>query len=408
MNDSQKFLFDEFFDSLSLLEELFASNQISLRRGRIFDSLPGLIDVDSLARKGRVEGMLMGVAVGDALGHSTEWKFDPTSRHEKYGTIVDHLTTHDARAGRISDDSQMTFWTLERILARGKFEFEDLVRCFVDRQNSIVGLGQNTAASLSRHRRRRDAETLSIAQCVGDPQNEGRGNGALMRFSPIVLPHLFAPSTQLWPDAVMSAFATHGNPVALSSILAMTHLLWQMLARPTGDSPSATWWIDEYLRVGGDLEVGPLPYPLNTDPIPKWFDGFRGTLCDFIDIKVRRAFRDGVPLRDACSLAGFGSRADCIQTVPAVLFVLMCHADSFESSIVAAVNDTKDNDTIAAIVGALVGALHGQRSIRRRWIAGIKSYSLKITGRESMSDREVMESMSEQAAHWIRHSPNQR
>jgi ADP-ribosylglycohydrolase len=35
------------------------------------------------------------------------------------------------------------------------------------------------------------------------------------------------------------------------------------------------------------------------------------------------------------------------------------------------VNDTKDNDTIAAIVGALVGALHGRNGLPQRWVDGL-------------------------------------
>jgi ADP-ribosylglycohydrolase len=33
-----------------------------------------------------------------------------------------------------------------------------------------------------------------------------------------------------------------------------------------------------------------------------------------------------------------------------------------------AVHDTKDNDTVAAIVGAAVGALHGRAGLPARWI----------------------------------------
>ena len=39
--------------------------------------------------------------------------------------------------------------------------------------------------------------------------------------------------------------------------------------------------------------------------------------------------------------------------------------------IVRAVNDTWDNDTAAAIVGAAVGALHGRRALPERWVAGL-------------------------------------
>jgi len=35
------------------------------------------------------------------------------------------------------------------------------------------------------------------------------------------------------------------------------------------------------------------------------------------------------------------------------------------------VNDTFDNDTIAAVVGAAVGALHGARALPSRWRAGL-------------------------------------
>jgi ADP-ribosyl-[dinitrogen reductase] hydrolase len=46
----------------------------------------------------------------------------------------------------------------------------------------------------------------------------------------------------------------------------------------------------------------------------------------------------------------------------------MRHADDPEEAILRAVSDTKDNDTIGAIVGAAVGALHGEncRSVEAR------------------------------------------
>lgn len=34
-------------------------------------------------------------------------------------------------------------------------------------------------------------------------------------------------------------------------------------------------------------------------------------------------------------------------------------------------NDTRDNDTVAAIVGAAVGALHGKSALPARWIRNL-------------------------------------
>ena len=72
---------------------------------------------------------------------------------------------------------------------------------------------------------------------------------------------------------------------------------------------------------------------------------------------------------EACTW--WGSGAYLFETVPSVLYILASHADNAEEAIVRAVNDTRDNDTIASIVGAAVGALHGLKGIPDRWIDGL-------------------------------------
>jgi ADP-ribosyl-[dinitrogen reductase] hydrolase len=60
-----------------------------------------------------------------------------------------------------------------------------------------------------------------------------------------------------------------------------------------------------------------------------------------------------------------------METVPTVLFILATHGHDPEAAIVRSVNDTKDNDTIAAIVGAAVGALHGEGATPQVWRGGL-------------------------------------
>ena len=57
--------------------------------------------------------------------------------------------------------------------------------------------------------------------------------------------------------------------------------------------------------------------------------------------------------------------------MPSALYILMKHSDDLEEAVVRAVNDTRDNDTVAAIVGAAVGALHGLDAIPERWKKGL-------------------------------------
>jgi ADP-ribosylglycohydrolase len=54
---------------------------------------------------------------------------------------------------------------------------------------------------------------------------------------------------------------------------------------------------------------------------------------------------------------------------------------------VRAVNDTWDNDTIAAIVGAAVGALHGAAALPRRWVQGLLG---KTRGDDDQRVHEVL------------------
>ena len=81
--------------------------------------------------------------------------------------------------------------------------------------------------------------------------------------------------------------------------------------------------------------------------------------------------------------------------MPAVLLILSRYADDPEEAIVRAVNDTRDNDTVAAIVGAAVGALHGRSALPARWIDG-------LLGRTSRADDgRVFEPIGAALARWV-------
>jgi ADP-ribosylglycohydrolase len=72
----------------------------------------------------------------------------------------------------------------------------------------------------------------------------------------------------------------------------------------------------------------------------------------------------------------------------------MRHGDDFEEAIVRSVNDTKDNDTIAAIVGSVLGALHGKSAIPPRWLGS-------LLGRTQASDDgRVFNLISEAHERW--------
>jgi ADP-ribosyl-[dinitrogen reductase] hydrolase len=89
------------------------------------------------------------------------------------------------------------------------------------------------------------------------------------------------------------------------------------------------------------------------------------------------AHKNNLSVVEACK--SWYSAAFLLETVPNVIYILMKHGRNLEESIVRAVYDTLDNDTIAAIVGAAVGDLHGKKRIPKRWIS-------RLSGRTSYSD----------------------
>ena len=128
--------------------------------------------------------------------------------------------------------------------------------------------------------------------------------------------------------------------------------------------PRPEWWLETFVTVPKDLEVD-----CSYRPRGGAFVEYQGPVWRFVEEHVGEAFRQGLSVSEACDQ--WYSGAFLLETVPSVIYILMKHGDDPEEAIIRAVNDTKDNDTIAAIVGAAVGALHGRENLPERWKAGL-------------------------------------
>src|SRR5512137_2823656 len=90
----------------------------------------------------RIRGMLLGLAIGDALGNTSEG-LSARERAARYGEIRDYLPNSRSaghRVGLPSDDSQLAFWTLESLLEHEGRDLDDLSARFAARE--IFGLGK--------------------------------------------------------------------------------------------------------------------------------------------------------------------------------------------------------------------------------------------------------------------------
>jgi ADP-ribosylglycohydrolase len=326
-----------------LLEGLAASGGIRVRLGSTFSGMPR--ELPAGFDFGRIEGMMLGLAIGDALGNTTESCLP--SERRVHGEIRDYVGDR----GYPSDDSQLAFWTLEQLAADRGFVPERVARRFS--QGHIFGIGRTVRQFLA-------------ALKGGSPWQQcgqhSAGNGALMRIAPVLIPHLRAPSPELWADAALCAMITHNDSVAIASAVAFVALLWELLAIDAPPTPE--WWLSRFVAVLRDLECG----DSNKARSPQLAD-FQGPLWNLLEQELPRAHDQNLPVLQACSR--WYSGAYLLETVPCVLYTLMRHGDKPEEAIVRAVNDTWDNDTVAAIVGAAVGALHGRAGLPHRWVEAL-------------------------------------
>lgn len=340
-------------DNRPLLAELFEHDRIALNRSALFDAEPDRDRRRSRELWNRIEGMLLGLMIGDALGNTSESML-PSERRRHFAEIRDYLPNRHAEGRRVglpSDDSQLAMWTLESLLEGDGLDPEQLADTFVGRR--IFGIGNTVTEFLFRYRDERlpwyEAGVASA------------GNGALMRIAPVLVPHAGAPDTRLWADAAIAAMLTHNDRASTGSCVAFVDILSRLLLLT--EAPAPEWWIDSFVAALSQLE-GETQYRSNMT-----HDHYEGPLWRFVDTSVRSALVAKASVVDACD--SWHSGAYLLETVPSVLYILARHGDDAEEAIVRAVNDTWDNDSIGAIVGAAVGALHGSAALPTRWIDGL-------------------------------------
>jgi ADP-ribosyl-[dinitrogen reductase] hydrolase len=327
----------------------------------------------------RLRGMLLGLAIGDALGNSTE-SLLPGKRRQQHGEVRDYLWNRHlgAARGTPSDDTQLAFWLLEHLTAHGAVK-PDAWAERIATGGHIFGIGKNTRAF------------IKAWKATGDWRRAAQdsvGNGALMRVAPVILPHVRTGGPGLWADAALASAVTHNSAASTAACVAFAGLLAELLV--TSAPPGPGWWVDAWVARARPLEGETGPHRprggalADTPPGPLW-----RFVADHVPPRI------GMPVEAAGDV--WWSGAHLFETMPCVLHILARHGHDPEEAILRAVNETKDNDTIAAIVGAAVGALHGASALPRRWRDGLTG---RVVADRAAEDGRVQAMIGQALERW--------
>jgi len=182
-----------------------------------------------------------------------------------------------------------------------------------------------------------------------------------MRIAPVLVPYLRQSSPSLWADAALAGMITHNDYASNAACEAFVYMLWQLLGMSS--TPPPEWWLETYIDIASQLE-GETSY---TPRMPGFH--YSGPVWKFTRDKILRAREGRLSTIDPCN--HWGSGAYLMETIPSVIYILETYGSDPEQVIVRAVNEIWDNDTVAAIVGAAVGALHGKTALPQRWLDGL-------------------------------------
>ena len=169
--------------------------------------------------KERLNGGLIGLLVGDALGVPFEFHPPgalPPAEWIEYQVPVDFARAHvGTPPGTWSDDSAQALCLLASLLERGRLDLEDLGRRllawydhgYLAVDGRVFDVGIQTGLALQALRRG------TPALQAGSTEERALGNGSLMRVLPLALWHR-GTDAELVADAQAQSCLTHGHPRA--------------------------------------------------------------------------------------------------------------------------------------------------------------------------------------------------
>lgn len=273
----------------------------------------------------RYRGALLGLACGDAVGTSVEFRargtFPPVTDMAGGGPF-------GLQAGQWTDDTSMALCLATSLLEKKGFDAADQMQRYTRwwREGYLSATGECFDIGITVRK------ALAAYEASGEPFSGSTdpytaGNGSLMRLAPVVL--YFHPDVQdVLHFCAESSRTTHAAPEAIQCCELLGLILTRVLA---GDSRASLRHLQGY-----------------SFSEPRVADIASGTYVQ----------------KTCADITGSGYSVSSLEAA----FWCFYRTSSFEEAILKAANLGDDADTTAAITGQLCGAYYGVRSIPPHWL----------------------------------------
>ena len=320
-------------------------------------------------------GCLIGGAAGDALGYAVEFLSEPAIS-ARYGN--EGITEYRLQGGlaRISDDTQMTLFTANGLLAgktRGCMRgimapypsyiaqayqewYKTQVSDFPAEKDFQICWLLNLPGLYAQRAPGNTCMDAIEAGCRGsieEPVNNSKGCGGVMRVAPVGLYLGDAWTAGLAADLVAAdaAALTHGHEMGYIPAAMLAHIVRLV-------SHSQEIFLEQAVQDG--MEAVRRIFP-QAEHLPEFLEK--------IQLALELAKKDGRDL-DAIHALGPGWCGD--EALAVAVYCALKYQDDFDKAIRAAVNHGGDSDSTGAIAGNILGAYLGLSRIPEKYTQNLE------------------------------------
>ncbi len=260
----------------------------------------------------RARGAFLGLAVGDALGATTEFMMpgEIRAQFKVHRKMVGGGWLH-LKPGQVTDDTEMSLCIARALISSGGWDLKGIADNFLAwMRGKPIDIGSTCRKGIREYMRKGQLEA---------PYNDwDAGNGAAMRMAPVALFSLGDPAL-LARCSLEQARLTHNHPLSDAACLAIGQMV-------------------------------------------------QGAILGCDRFELHAVTRDLVAKHPNFKFNKYKGHADSyvVDTLKTVFHYLFTTAD-FEECLIGVVNQGGDADTTGAIAGMIAGAFYGPDAIPRAW-----------------------------------------